>query len=168
MKPVKIGALLLALLLLLNTGALALVKKGAAADDFTVFDLDGKEVKLREKLDGKPIVLNIWASWCPPCVNELPCFEKAAREYGDKVNFMMVNLTDGVYETEPIVRTFLTRNAYTFPAYLDKDGEAASLYVGQYIPMTWFINSDGTVYDCTVGGISEENLLNGIRQILGN
>jgi thiol-disulfide isomerase/thioredoxin len=76
------------------------------AADFYAFDFDGNKVSLSEKI-GKPVVVNFWATWCPPCKSELPHFEKLYKELGDKVEFMMVDMTDGRRETADIVKEFV-------------------------------------------------------------
>lgn len=68
------------------------------APDFPVLDADGNTVRLSDMF-GKPVVINFWATWCPPCKRELPDFDRLCREYGDRVVFMMVNLTDGRRDT---------------------------------------------------------------------
>ncbi|MBQ6646224.1 MAG: TlpA family protein disulfide reductase [Clostridia bacterium] len=158
MKWNRFLAFALSLLLLLGMSAFSLAES-TPAPDFTVTDADGKQVKLSDKLDGKPVIFNIWASWCPPCVAELGYFDEAAKQYKDKINFMMINLTDGAMETVDGAKAFLEQKGYTFPAYFDTLGEAASLYVGQYIPMTWVINADGTVLGYVEGGMAQEDLL---------
>ena len=66
--------------------------------DFTVVDEEGNPVSLSDFF-GKPIILNFWASWCGPCKSEMPDFEEAYLEYGDVIQFLMVNCTDGSRET---------------------------------------------------------------------
>ena len=68
------------------------------APDFTVYDAGGMPVKLSDYL-GKPVIVNFWASWCGPCKSEMPEFEEAFKQYGDRIQFMMINLTFGS-ETE--------------------------------------------------------------------
>lgn len=64
------------------------------APDFTVIDSKGKQTKLSDHI-GKPIVLNFWASWCPPCKSEMPDFNEIYLEKGNEISFMMINMTDG-------------------------------------------------------------------------
>ena len=75
-----------------------------SAPDFTVYDGDGNAAKLSDFF-GKPLVVNFWASWCGPCKNEMPYFDKAAAERDD-VTILMVNLTDGQRDTVESVKKF--------------------------------------------------------------
>jgi thiol-disulfide isomerase/thioredoxin len=130
-------------------------------------DLDGSMVSLSDRLeDGKPIVLNFWATWCGPCTSELPAFNKAAADYADEITFMMINLTDGQVETVPGVREFLTENGYSLPVYFDKKGSASGPYGASSIPLTYFITSDGMVVGGHMGSMSEETLYNYLDQLL--
>lgn len=137
------------------------------APDFTIMDLDGSMVSLSDRLeDGKPIVLNFWATWCGPCTSELPAFNKAVADYADEITFMMINLTDGQVETVPGVREFLTENGYSLPVYFDKKGSASGPYGASSIPLTYFITSDGMVAGGHMGSMSEKTLYNYLEQLL--
>lgn len=137
------------------------------APDFTIMDLEGSMVSLSDRLeDGKPIVLNFWATWCGPCTSELPAFNKAAADYADEITFMMINLTDGQVETVPGVREFLTENGYSLPVYFDQKGSASGPYGASSIPLTYFITSDGMVAGGHMGSMSEETLYNYLDQLL--
>lgn len=123
--------------------------------DFTVTSASGENHKLSE-FAGKPIVVNFWATWCPPCVRELPSFNKLAEEYDGKVNFLMVN-TEGSSENAS-VKQFVDSYGYTFPLYFDNSDEAYNAYGNGYIPVTVVINSNGEVIYNDAGGLTEDYL----------
>ena len=110
--------------------------------DFEVLDKDGNTVKLSD-FYGKPILLNFWATWCPPCKAEMPDLQEAYETYGDEVCFVMVNLTDGSRDTVEVVKTFVADNGYTFPVYFDTQSSAAMAYGIYSIPTTFLIGADG-------------------------
>lgn len=135
------------------------------APDFTVLDREGNEVKLSDFF-GKPIVLNFWASWCPPCKAELPDFEAAAKKYAGDVTFLMVNMTDGQRETVAVAQDFVESAGYTFPVYFDTGYEASYNYGVSSIPQTYFIDAEGYLVACATGMISGTQLEQGIGMIL--
>ena len=136
-----------------------------AAPDFTMVDHDGTEVTLSSFL-GKPVVLNFWASWCGPCKSEMPAFEDAYRAYGDRVHFVMVNLTDGGQETLASAKAFLADSGSTFPVYFDIRLEGASRYGVVGIPASFFINAEGYVVAAANTALSADMLDTGIHMIL--
>ena len=107
----KLTALFLALLLSLSVAlpALAADKPGDTASEMELYTLDGEKVTLTSFF-GKPIVVNFWATWCPWCIYEFPEFEKMYNEYGDRIQFVMVDLCDGSYETEEKAAAFIAEN----------------------------------------------------------
>lgn len=136
-----------------------------AASDFTVYDAEGAAVSL-STFRGKPVVVNFWATWCGPCQMEMPCFEALSKEYEDRVQFMMVNLTDGQRETVDYVSQFLAVNGYTFPAFYDVDLDAATTYSVYSIPLTLFVDEDGTLIHSHTGAMDEETLRNYIEDLI--
>jgi len=79
------------------------------AKDFVVYDEDINEVKLSD-YKGTPVVLNFWASWCPPCKSEMPSFNEMSKKYSkDKVVILMINLTDGQRETMDTAKQFIKK-----------------------------------------------------------
>ena len=134
------------------------------APDFAMLDMEGNEVKLSDFF-GTPIVLNFWASWCPPCKAELPDFEEACKRYEGKVTFLMVNLTDGQRETVEVAKSYIASQGYTFPVYFDTNYEAAYVYGVSSIPQTYFINTDGSLEARATGMISAAQLEKGIGMI---
>lgn len=139
-------------------------QKNTAAD-FTVVDYNGKQTKLSDKT-GKPVVVNFWASWCGPCKSEFPAFEKAYQQYGNDVEFMMVNLTDGYQETISTAKSYIDEQGYTFPVYYDTTMSASNAYGIYSIPKTLFIDKDGNIVQNRTGAMSEEVLEQNIKNLL--
>lgn len=125
--------------------------------DFTVYDTDGNAVKLSDFF-GKPIIVNFWATWCGPCKSELPAFDNIYTKYGNEVEFLMVNLTDGSRDTKESVTGFVNDGGYSFPVYFDTTMEAAMTYSAYSIPMTLLITSDGQLAHIQRGAMAEETL----------
>lgn len=134
------------------------------APDFTVFDAEGNAVRLSDYF-GKPIVLNFWASWCGPCQNEMPDFEQAYADYGDEIEFVMLNATYG-RETMDSARSFLEESGYTFPVYYDTDADAAAAIGVTAFPTTLFIGPDGTLTAYAISMLDAETLQRGIDMLL--
>lgn len=128
--------------------------------DFTVLDKDGNEIKLSD-LAGKPIVLNFWATWCGYCVQEMPDFQTAYEKYPD-VQFVMVNVTDGYYETITSAKSFVAEKGFTFPVYFDTKSSATSAFDVNAYPQTFFIDAQGNIVAKARGAISLSNLEYGI------
>ena len=134
------------------------------APDFTVYDIDGNEVKLSD-FYGKPMIINFWASWCGPCQMEMPEFQNAYDEYGDKINFVIVNMTDGNRETVETASDFMADSGYTFPVYYDTDMDAAATYGVRSLPTTYFADSDGHLVIYGSGALTEDMMAQGIGMI---
>ncbi len=135
------------------------------APDFTVEDMEGNPVSLSD-FAGQPVVLNFWASWCGPCKSEMPAFQQAWETYGDRVQFLMVNLTDNSQETLASAKAFLADSTYTFPVYFDTALEGGMAYGVTGIPATYFINTAGQVEARAVSALDHDTLLTGIHMIL--
>ena len=140
--------------------------KGIEAPDFTVYDLEGNAHKLSD-FRGKPVLLNFWASWCGPCQMEMPDFQKFYESHGDKVHFVIVNLTDGQQETVESASAFIAEKGYTFPVYYDTDIDAAMKYGVNAVPVSYFIDAEGYFVAWAQGALSADMLQQGMDMLLG-
>ena len=143
--------------------------KKVKAVDFTVVDKDNVEITLKSVIGkGKPIVINFWASWCPPCKSEMPNFQKVYEELGEKVQFLMVNVTDGSRETKTTAFDYIESKGYTFPVYYDSNQSATYAYYISAMPTTFFINKNGDIITSVQGAIDEKILRKGILKAIEN
>ena len=136
------------------------------AKDFVVYDENLKEVKLSD-YKGTPVVLNFWASWCPPCKSEMPSFNEMSKKYSkDEVSILMINLTDGQRETMSIAKKYIKDNNYNMKVLFDNEMNAANIYNISAIPRTIFIDKDGYIVKDESGAISKEELESQIKLLL--
>jgi cytochrome c biogenesis protein CcmG/thiol:disulfide interchange protein DsbE len=116
---------------------------------------EGKRVSL-ESLRGRPVVVNFWATWCVPCLEEHPVLLRAARRLGEQVAFLGV-----VYQDQPAaVASFLAERGSAYPSLLDEGGRAAIAYGVYGVPETYFLDARGVITDKRVGPL-DERLLQG-------
>jgi peroxiredoxin len=121
------------------------------APDFTLPTMAGDNVTLSE-LEGTPVVLNFWASWCDPCSGELPYFESVAQESGQGIEVVAIDVGQSV----STVRSFFGDYEPTMTVALDGNGEVFADYCRvdnpkQYIPLTVFVDSEGVVQHLQIG-----------------
>ena len=121
------------------------VPRGKPAPDITVKGLDGKAVKL-SSLRGKPVFLDFWATWCPPCRASLPHTQKLAKLNGKKITVLAISNEDAA-----TIKSFMKENKYSYPAYRDSDNSAGMKYKVQGIPTFVVIDSKGNLVDYLVG-----------------
>ena len=131
------------------------------APDFTVYDAEGNEITLSALMDGKPTVLNFWASWCGPCRSEMPHIQEAYERLGGEVSFVMINMTDGQRETQESAEEYMAESGWTFPIYFDSDYDAAMTYGAYSLPQTYFIDAEGRLIAAARGSMSAEVLQSG-------
>ena len=136
----------------------------AAVPDFTIYTDEGDAVQLSD-FAGRPVIVNFWASWCGPCQNEMPDFEQAYADYGDEIEFVMLNATYG-RETMDSARSFLEESGYTFPVYYDTDADAAAAIGVTAFPTTLFIGPDGTLTAYAISMLDAKTLQRGIDMLL--
>lgn len=128
------------------------------AKDFIVYDEMGKEVKVSDFKDKKPVVINIWASWCGPCKSEMPYFEEAIKEYEDNIEFLMINLTDGLRETKDKALKYIKDNNFEMKILFDEKLNVSNTYNVSGVPRTIFIDKNGEIIYDRKGTISKSLL----------
>ena len=141
------------------------VGSGELARDIVLTDMSGKQVSL-DSFKGKTVVLNFWATWCPPCRSEMPEFDELHKEFqktGEAV-LLAVNLTDGRRETPERVAEFLKETGYTMTVLLDEKQEAASFFGVRYIPTTFILDKDGRLAGQIQGATTKDAVLELLRK----
>ena len=139
---------------------------GQAAPEIVLENLDGKTVRLSD-YRGKVVILNFWASWCPPCKAEMPELDQAAREYnqGSDAVLLTVNLTDGARETPAKARQYIQDNRFSMPVLLDTAGQAADDYNINSIPTTVIIDKQGNIWTRFSGSTTKATLQDYVDQL---
>jgi thiol-disulfide isomerase/thioredoxin len=133
--------------------------------DIPFYTLDGTETSFEQIRKGRAVVINYWASWCPPCKEELPHFQKAYDTYGEQISFIFLNALDGQRETIQTVTKFIKDFGFTGPVYTD-EGLFSYIFQTNSLPTTVFIHADGTLASGYLGYISESVLQQNIELLL--
>ncbi len=130
---------------------------GFPAPDFTLKDSTGTSYSV-SGLNGQAILVNLWATWCPPCEAEMPAIEAMYREYKDQgFTVLAVNQT---YQDNPFdIAPFIKEYNLSFPILLDETGETARDYQVRSLPSSFFINRFGQITEVVIGGPMSEALI---------
>ena len=139
------------------------VRVGQPAPDFSLTTLSGESVRLAD-LRGHPVVVNFWASWCPPCLTELPALVSAWN--AQRSAGLQVLAVNGDDERPAVIRDFTTRMALPFPVLLDARARVNDRYHVTGLPTTVFIDSAGIVRALNPGPIDAETLARYLGTIL--
>jgi len=124
--------------------------EGSMAPDFKVKDLQGKEVSL-SGLKGKVVLVNFWATWCPPCKEEIPSMMKLNRTMeGKPFQMLAISIDEG---GKADVESYFKSSGNTLPAYLDSDGAISKVYGVTGVPETFVVDKSGKVQKKIVGGL---------------
>lgn len=130
---------------------------GFLAPNFELQSLGGPVYRPGD-LRGNPVLINFWASWCPPCRLEMPALQSVYAQYHDQgLQVLAVNVTDQDDLTS--VAQFAREFGLTFPVLMDTDGQVGRLYQMQALPTSFLVGSDGVIRQVYVGGPLDESLL---------
>lgn len=144
-----------------------IAKEGMEAPDFTVEMFDGKSIRLSD-LRGKVVLVNFWATWCPPCREELTRVQADIIDRFAGKEFVFLPISRG--EELQTVAAFRKRMGYTFPMGLDPDQKIFHRYAKNYIPRNFLIGADGKVILASIGydKAEFEHLIKTIEKTLNN
>jgi thiol-disulfide isomerase/thioredoxin len=136
--------------------------RSAAVTDIVLTDFSGSRFTLAD-YEGKPLVVNFWASWCPTCTAEMPAFERVYQGFDGRVEFIGINNNDQRSAAEELARSV----GVTYRLAEDPEGEAFTAFGGTGMPTTILIDAEGRVAETVAGGLTEEQLRSLIAQHLG-
>ena len=139
--------------LILNDHGQPSLWNGASAPDFELTGLTGEPVSLRDQR-GKPVLLNFWATWCAPCVLEMPNIQKFYEDYPGEFQVLAINAD----EPELKIQRFVEDMGLTFEILLDPGGKIQSLYQIRGYPTSYFIDAQGEIRAQHTGSLSEDQL----------
>jgi len=155
---ISISAIALALFVMLQNKSPSTVdvdiphtQNGPVAPDFTLPDLEGRMVNL-SSFKGKVVIVNIWATWCPPCVAETPSLDKLYSMFKDEGLVLLAVRVDK--EGKSVVEPFIKKKNLTFPVLLDPDSRVAGLYRTTGVPESFIVKKDGVIDNKIEGAIN--------------
>ncbi|MDX8045095.1 redoxin domain-containing protein [Gracilibacillus sp. S3-1-1] len=131
------------------------VEIGDMAPDFALETVDGRTVRLSD-FHGEPVMLNFWATWCPPCVSEMPDIERLQQD--TNLNVLAINLTETESNLEDVSR-FIEEHHLTMTIPLDKENKVADQYKILPIPTTYMIDSQGIIQFFVFGPLTYEQMM---------
>ena len=125
---------------------------GAPAPDFSLKSLDGQTVSLSQ-FKGHPVLINFWASWCPPCRLEMPDLVRAYEAHRAE-GFVLLGINVTTQDSLPDVKAFVKEFSMTFPVLLDEDATVETLYRLRGLPLSVFVDRQGVISRLNIGAMS--------------
>ena len=143
-------------------GASSLLREGKPAPDFALKTLDGKRTLTLSELKGKKVLINFWASWCLPCVEETPALIEAYKQLDDpNVAFVAIGMQDETVN----LKKFADNNAIPYLVVEDPEGKVGDAYGVRGLPMTLFVDSTGVVRTIVNGAVKREKVVEVMSQL---
>lgn len=153
---ILLGALIFALVANFNQDK-EIYRAGDAAPDFELIQINSnnelEKIRLSD-LKGKGVMLNFWATYCPPCEKEMPYMESLYPKYKDDIEIVAVNLD----QSEIVIQQFINKYDLTFPVVHDTKSDVMDLYKVKPLPSTFFIDPEGIIVDKVEGALTLERL----------
>ena len=140
-----------------TAGAIPAPQQGFLAPDFSLNTPNGESFTLSE-LRGQAVLVNLWATWCPPCRAEMPAMQKMYEEYKDQ-GFVVLAVNMTYQENYSAVVPFTQDHGLTFPILLDETGNVAGKYELRSLPSSFFVDRNGIIQEVVIGGPMAEALL---------
>ena len=149
-----------------TSGLMPAPKQGFLAPEFTLQNIDGGTIQLSD-LRGKVLLINIWATWCPPCRAEMPAMQRVYLDY-QHLGFEILAVNATKQDNPTSVANFTSDLGLTFPILLDYDGDVSRKYQLRSLPTSFFVDTSGIIQDVIIGGPMAEALLRiRIEQLIG-
>lgn len=136
-------------------------RRDGDAPDFALLDEDGERVALAD-LEGRPVFLNFWATWCTFCKEEMPDMQRVQEAYGDDLVVIGVNAGDSVEDGEAFVR----QAGISYLRLYDRDLSVTDGYLVQAMPTSYFITADGKISDANFGFMVYDQMIELVEEAL--
>ncbi len=146
----RITRILIPMLLVLLLPLLASAE-GKKLPRISVTDLEGKKHDVSEFLGEGPVLLNFWATWCKPCLAELPKIEEFQKEWEGKSGLKLITVSIDDPRSQKQIKPFVHRHGFEFPVYTDSNQEALRKLGGRGVPFNVLISTDGNILDAHAG-----------------
>jgi cytochrome c biogenesis protein CcmG, thiol:disulfide interchange protein DsbE len=137
---------------------------GFLAPDFALPALDGQAVTLSAQR-GSVVLVNLWASWCQPCLSEMPAINRLYQAYRD-AGFVVLAVNATYQDDEADARSLARSQGLTFPIVFDRDGSAGRAYRLRSLPTSYFVGRDGVIREIVVGSMNEATLDARVKRLL--
>lgn len=141
-----------------TAGQIPAPREGFLAPGFSLQTTEGETISLSD-YRGQAVLLNLWATWCPPCRAEMPAIQKMYEKYKDQ-GFIVLAINMTYQDTPTAVEPFVQEYGLTFPILLEPNGDTAAQYELRSLPSSFFIDRNGIIQEVIIGGPMAEALLN--------